>query len=249
MLARAYPFPYFLRMSKLSTFLVSNLRFLMEERGLNPNSLAESVGKKPPQATIFRILNGESLTPRDDTLRPLADFFGVEVHELRYSDLSKPAESRVPHAAGELPGPSAPPYDALNIWDYKEPPSKLTTEREVFDVLAVDLQQYVDRPLKFGGMHSRVDYMSDNVVIELKRSRAHDIDSGLLQLATIRSILGEKDARSYVLILLTDDPSKGVQHAMIRGGLLGISVYMAQSASDAAHLIEKLERDATQSGA
>ncbi|MDE1009988.1 MAG: hypothetical protein OSB38_30450, partial [Paraburkholderia fungorum] len=78
-------------MSKTSSFLVSNLRFLMEKRGLNPNSLAEQLGNKPPQATIFRILNGESLTPRDDTVLPLATFFGVSLEQLRYVDLPKHA--------------------------------------------------------------------------------------------------------------------------------------------------------------
>lgn len=63
----------------------------MENRGLNPNSLAEQVGNKPPQATIFRILNGESLTPRDGTVAPLANFFGITLERLRYADLSKEA--------------------------------------------------------------------------------------------------------------------------------------------------------------
>lgn len=92
-------------MVKTQTFLASNLQFLIEKRGLNPNSLADSLGNKPPQATIFRILTGESQTPRDDTVQPLADFFGVQVHELRYADLSVDAsDSRLTTAAGGSAG-------------------------------------------------------------------------------------------------------------------------------------------------
>jgi transcriptional regulator with XRE-family HTH domain len=69
-------------------YLAANLRFLMEKCGLNGNSLADTIGNKPPQATIFRILNGESLTPRDETLEPLAEFFGVPMRALRYEDLT-----------------------------------------------------------------------------------------------------------------------------------------------------------------
>jgi len=73
--------------------LSKNLTFLMRKRGLNPNSLAEKMKNGPPQATIFRIINGESLTPRDGTVEPLAAFFGFPVHVLRYSDLEKEVEA------------------------------------------------------------------------------------------------------------------------------------------------------------
>lgn len=36
-----------------------------------------------PQPTIHRILTGESTEPRLSTLKPLADYFGVSVSELR----------------------------------------------------------------------------------------------------------------------------------------------------------------------
>lgn len=75
-------------MSTTKNYLVSNLRYLMDRRQVNPTSLADLIGNSPPQATIFRILNGESLTPRDTTIQPLADFFGVTLNALRYEDLS-----------------------------------------------------------------------------------------------------------------------------------------------------------------
>ncbi|RQS88048.1 LexA family transcriptional regulator [Burkholderia seminalis] len=75
-------------MPQTDTFLISNLQLLMLRQGLNPNSLADRLNNKPPQATIFRIISGESTTPRDSTLQPLADFFGVTVKALRYQNLA-----------------------------------------------------------------------------------------------------------------------------------------------------------------
>lgn len=69
--------------------LVSNLLFLMNRSKLNPNSLAARLEGKLPQATIFRVLNGDSTTPRDSTVQVLADFFGLTLNEMRYVDLSK----------------------------------------------------------------------------------------------------------------------------------------------------------------
>lgn len=71
------------------SFVVSNLLFLMKRNKLNPSSLAARLEGKLPQATIFRILNRESTTPRDSTVQTLADYFRVSVREMRYVDLSK----------------------------------------------------------------------------------------------------------------------------------------------------------------
>lgn len=71
--------------------VISNLQFLMERGGLNPHSLAKRSGV--PQPTIFRILEGESTSPRDKTLRPLAEFFGVSIQDLRYGDLAGQSDS------------------------------------------------------------------------------------------------------------------------------------------------------------
>ncbi|AOJ31398.1 helix-turn-helix domain-containing protein [Burkholderia metallica] len=82
------------------TLLASNLQWLMDRRGLNGNSLAEALNNRPPQPTIHRILIGESQTPRDPTLRPIADYFGVSINDLRYIDLRKiQSESNIRPAA------------------------------------------------------------------------------------------------------------------------------------------------------
>lgn len=73
------------------SFVVSNLHFLMNRRKLNANSLAVKLEGKLPQATIFRVLNGDSTTPRDSTVQALAAFFGVSLTDMRYVDLSKEA--------------------------------------------------------------------------------------------------------------------------------------------------------------
>jgi transcriptional regulator with XRE-family HTH domain len=65
--------------------LPDNLRFLLTESGISENDLAEQTGV--PQPTINRILRGLSRDPRDGTLRPLAEFFGVTVEELRTSNI------------------------------------------------------------------------------------------------------------------------------------------------------------------
>ncbi|MCG9054413.1 helix-turn-helix domain-containing protein [Laribacter hongkongensis] len=60
------------------------LKALMEQRGITQNELGEKT--KVPQPTIFRILSGESKDPRHSTVKPLADFFGVTVAQLRGDD-------------------------------------------------------------------------------------------------------------------------------------------------------------------
>ena len=54
---------------------------LMARQQLTDNELADRVGI--PQPTISRIKNGDSRDPRDTTLRPLADYFGLTISQLR----------------------------------------------------------------------------------------------------------------------------------------------------------------------
>ena len=54
---------------------------LMVQQQLTDNELADLVGI--PQPTISRIKNGNSRDPRDTTLRPLADYFGLTISQLR----------------------------------------------------------------------------------------------------------------------------------------------------------------------
>ena len=73
------------------------LTLLMTRACLTDNELAERTGI--PQPTISRIRNGDSRDPRDSTLRPLAEYFGLTVSQLR-GDLPLPSE-RVKVAAND----------------------------------------------------------------------------------------------------------------------------------------------------
>lgn len=61
--------------------LATNLRSLIDSQGISENELAERTGV--PQPTINRILRGESRDPRDKTVLPLADYFGVSLEEMK----------------------------------------------------------------------------------------------------------------------------------------------------------------------
>jgi phage repressor protein C with HTH and peptisase S24 domain len=61
--------------------VAQNLRRLMADAGISENHLSRETGV--PQPTIHRIVAGASADPRDGTLRPLAEYFGVTVEQLR----------------------------------------------------------------------------------------------------------------------------------------------------------------------
>lgn len=104
-----------------------NLSYLMRRAGMNPHRLAKETGVKQP--TIFRILEGESTTPRDSTLRPIADFFGVRVEVLRYGDLEQNGPSE-----GEKKPPQSASSDQKAVRVYMasslKPPEGMTVIRE-----------------------------------------------------------------------------------------------------------------------
>lgn len=64
------------------------LQLLMDAEGLNPNSLAERVNSGYSEAvtsqmTIWRIIKRETKDPRDTSLKPLADYFGLTPLQMR----------------------------------------------------------------------------------------------------------------------------------------------------------------------
>lgn len=60
--------------------IISILRGLMEECGLKEAELARQTGL--PQTTINRLLLGGTSDPRANTLKPIADFFGITIGQL-----------------------------------------------------------------------------------------------------------------------------------------------------------------------
>lgn len=60
------------------TKAASNLKKLMLSNGIkNPTQLANLMGDKKYQVSAHRILSGETREPRESSLQPFADFFGV----------------------------------------------------------------------------------------------------------------------------------------------------------------------------
>lgn len=55
------------------------LKALMDRDGLNSNSLAVKLRNKSMQSHVYRYLKGIAKQPKLDTLRPIADHFGVPV--------------------------------------------------------------------------------------------------------------------------------------------------------------------------
>lgn len=67
--------------------LAKNIIFLMRRHGIESElELATATGI--PQPTIWRIINGESLSPRDSTVQPIADYFCIDIATVKFKDLS-----------------------------------------------------------------------------------------------------------------------------------------------------------------
>lgn len=78
--------------------LAANLRQLMSVNLLSENELSRNCGV--PQPTIHRILSKRVKDPRDRTLRPLANYFGVSVEQLR---TTLPAEPKLGEPGADYP--------------------------------------------------------------------------------------------------------------------------------------------------
>lgn len=88
-----------------------NLQFLLAQRHLNANSLSELTDGELAQPTTRRILQGESENIRDKTLQKYAQFFNVELVDLKYGNVS---ESR----SESDPSKHMSPF---NVWDDETP--------------------------------------------------------------------------------------------------------------------------------
>lgn len=86
--------------------LVQNLEYLMKKQGLSANQLQEKTGVT--QSTTSRILSGETKNPRADALKKYADYFGVSVMGLQYSNLA--VESNI-----------SPNFKSVDDWDNDTP--------------------------------------------------------------------------------------------------------------------------------
>lgn len=88
-----------------------NLKYLLSQKNLNPNSLSEVTNGELPQPTTRRIITGESENVRDKTLEKYAKFFGVDLADLKYGDLTKP----------KLTDQNSVQLDTFELWDDETP--------------------------------------------------------------------------------------------------------------------------------
>lgn len=65
------------------------LRALMRRSGLNPNALANILGRRSLQSQVTRFLDGSTANPRWSTLKPVADHFEVKVEAFFDSELAE----------------------------------------------------------------------------------------------------------------------------------------------------------------
>lgn len=82
-------------------YLRQNLIYLFEQRGTNATAAADKVGVSQP--TLHRLLTRPQPRPSAETLRRLADFFGVTVDDLLTRDLTGTAITQVKHNVREGP--------------------------------------------------------------------------------------------------------------------------------------------------
>lgn len=68
------------------SLLAKNLEYLMHKHRLSANQLQALSGVT--QSTTSRILKGDTASPRDDVVRKYADYFNIDITDLRYQDLS-----------------------------------------------------------------------------------------------------------------------------------------------------------------
>lgn len=98
-------------MSDDTTVLSKNIEYLLSRKGLTANSLQEKAGIT--QSTTSRILNGTTKNPRDSVLQQYVDYFGVEMSDLRYTDLAELPDAFNPT---KLDG-----YAKVDDWDSNTP--------------------------------------------------------------------------------------------------------------------------------
>lgn len=86
------------------------LRLLLEKRGLNANSLADTLRDRSLQSQIQRYLGGRTKNPRPDTLEPIAKFFGIGIEAFYQPLIAQEVADRlmltpVPNSVAEAPAP------------------------------------------------------------------------------------------------------------------------------------------------
>jgi SOS-response transcriptional repressor LexA len=79
----------------MSEILSNNIEYLIDQHGIkNPSELAKVT--KIPQPTIYRWMQKDDREPRPSSLRPLADYFNVNLIDLLEHDLTTDQRTPLP---------------------------------------------------------------------------------------------------------------------------------------------------------
>jgi len=111
-----------------------NLVYLFDRDKTNPNALTDRVGLSQP--TLHRLLKGQTGRPSADTLRRIAEHFGVTVDDLLRRDLSAGAPTADKDAnVVALHPDEATPLDSIQVKEYHVSFSAGNGHQATFDVI------------------------------------------------------------------------------------------------------------------
>jgi hypothetical protein len=113
------------------------ITLLMERKHLNANSLSEKLKGATTQSQIHRFETGKTQEPKRDTLRPVADFFGIPVDAFYMESMADQVAANL--EAGR-PLADGLPTSAVYAFTTKEPrPDREATEEarllQAFDLV------------------------------------------------------------------------------------------------------------------
>lgn len=106
------------------TPLARSITLLMSREGLNPNSLANKINELSKreitsQGKIRRLAAGLVKEPRDSSIEPIADFFGLSVHQIKDEDYVRSYIANGMKPVKEAQGP-AEAVSLANILPWEE---------------------------------------------------------------------------------------------------------------------------------
>lgn len=111
-----------------------NLAYLFDREKTNPNALADRVGLSQP--TLHRLLKGQTARPSADTLRQIAEHFGVTVDDLLERDLATGLPVTVKDAnVLALHPEDVAPTDAIQVKEYRVSFSAGNGHQATYDVI------------------------------------------------------------------------------------------------------------------
>tara|TARA_R110002153_G_scaffold14440_2_gene52379 strand:+ start:1019 stop:1399 length:381 start_codon:yes stop_codon:yes gene_type:complete len=108
-------------MNKLPVLTIT-IPLLLEWKGLNDTSLAEAINRKAKrdivsQTAIWRMTSGESKQPRDSTIEPVANYFGISIAQIKDINYVRALVVGAPAGVDEIKDKLTAVYDGLALKD------------------------------------------------------------------------------------------------------------------------------------